>query len=274
MMPRPLIAALIAVLVSLGAPLACGAAEAVTLRFATLDYPPYTSPTLPGEGALAAVLRAALEPLGYRVTLEFLPYARVYAEVMDGRVDGVVAAWPRELTTMRAAPSTPIFASEVGFFCRRAAPPPIEPLSARSIAITRGYGYPDRLLKSGARLFEVTADPDGLRMVIAGHVDLATVEYAVGAYWLRQGGIKGADTIGPCGPPLDHLPLLIGFTQGRPNSARLQAEFHDRLAALKKSGAFAAIAKTYAVTDADAHAWTAEELRSTELTYSFLTLIR
>jgi len=69
------------------------ALRAETLRFATIDYCPFTcSPATEGgkEGFMTDILREALEPAGYTLQIEMLPYVRAVKSVQEGVYDGIV----------------------------------------------------------------------------------------------------------------------------------------------------------------------------------------
>ena len=64
--------------------LASSAANADTVLIATTDWPPYTTPARPDQGASSAVLRAAFQAVGHEVRFEFLPWARAVHEGTQG----------------------------------------------------------------------------------------------------------------------------------------------------------------------------------------------
>ena len=46
------------------------------IKLSSLDWPPYTGPSLADKGATAAVVKAAFEAAGYKVQIDFFPWER------------------------------------------------------------------------------------------------------------------------------------------------------------------------------------------------------
>src|ERR1043166_9694946 len=52
------------------------AATAADVKLATLDWPPYTSPTLPQNGMVSKILAQAAQESGYSLGFGFFPWVR------------------------------------------------------------------------------------------------------------------------------------------------------------------------------------------------------
>ncbi|HSC83329.1 MAG TPA: hypothetical protein VLC30_06890 [Pseudomonas sp.] len=79
-------------LLSLALLLPAGAAE---LRLATMEYPPYSSQQIDGGGSIVELTTRAFATQGQTVRIDFLPWARVRADVRSGLYQGALALWPK-----------------------------------------------------------------------------------------------------------------------------------------------------------------------------------
>jgi polar amino acid transport system substrate-binding protein len=219
-----------------------------TVSFVSLDYPPYTGPSVKDGGAAERIVREILEPQGYRVVIAYRPWARVFVE--NRRFDAVLAMWPDSFAKMGLVDYLPLFRSRIGFFGRRngvADVASLPSLAGQRIGTSRGYQYPRVLFASGLTLEEARSDPANLRKLAAGRLDLVAVERAVGQFWLAGDLSDLADQIVWLEPAFGELPLGIGVVPGSPLRARLAELLPRGLQALERSGRYATIATAYGV---------------------------
>ncbi|MCY1501983.1 Bacterial extracellular solute-binding protein, family 3 [compost metagenome] len=231
-MPRlsPLLLSLILLLASW--------AHATPLRLATLEYPPYCSQALENGGSIVELVTRAFASQGQAVQIDFLPWARVRAELGSGRYQGALALWPREIQEERLVASRPLFYSELGFFSRSGKPVPFHSLAdlrGRKVGIVRGYGYPDNLLHSGFVSEEAVDDLSNLRKLAAGRFDLVLLERVVGNYLIARHADLGGKVRWQ-EPALVRIPLLVGFTPPRAGQTDWVQVFERGLRTLHASG--------------------------------------
>ena len=86
--------------------------------FLTLEYPPYSSEQMPGQGAAVELLRMMLAGTPWTPVVRFVPWARVEHELKAARADGALLLWPEELKRYRIKPTSAIFLSRLGFYVR------------------------------------------------------------------------------------------------------------------------------------------------------------
>lgn len=92
------------------------AAGSVTLRIASLEWPPYTGETLPDGGTASARLREAYAAVGVQVQIEYLPWSRaVLAARTDPAVIGYFPEYDSADVRKRWLLSEPVGHSELGF---------------------------------------------------------------------------------------------------------------------------------------------------------------
>ncbi|WP_148713670.1 substrate-binding periplasmic protein [Chitinolyticbacter meiyuanensis] len=221
---------------------------AVTVRFASLHYPPYAGASLPEEGAMVALLREALAPLGYRVDVEYMPWTRALATQHDTRYAGILALWPRSAGEMVEHAFVPVFVSRVGYFARKpGAAPALTQLSSKRLGVVRGYRYPPVLLASGATLDWASDDLASLKKLAAGRLDYAVLEKAVGTDLLRQALPQQQTSLYWQEPSVVELPLGVGLYADRPGATLLQRRLEQALKTMRTDGRYLALTQRHGV---------------------------
>lgn len=168
------------------------AARAADVKLATLDWPPYTSPTLPQSGMVSQILAQAAQGSGYSLGFGFFPWVRA---MRIGRDDpSYVGYFPAYWTPERAQTcnfSEPIGIGQVGLVQRHDDPiswQQLTDLSPLTIGVTAGYSNGstfDTLVADGMlHVQPAPADIDNLRMVARGRIRAAVIERSVFDYSL------------------------------------------------------------------------------------------
>lgn len=229
--------------------LLCGQAYAGrVVNLASTDYPPYFSPQLPGDGVVAAITRAALAKHGHTLQLHYRPWARLMAEVKAGQFDGVMAIWYEPARAEYLHYSLPLVNTVTGFYGRVDKPVATQPLSAlrsRVIGTVRGYKNPDVFDRAGLKQELAADDLTNLRKLAAGRLDLVLVDKVLAQYLADSLSPAERQAIRWQEPPLQVMPMHVGFQQGLPDGAQLLADFNDGLQTLRKSGQLAALIRQY-----------------------------
>ncbi|GLZ87468.1 hypothetical protein Pres01_35190 [Metapseudomonas resinovorans] len=227
--------------------LSCGVRA--DLRLATLEYPPYCPQSLPQGGSIIELTTRAFATQGYKVQVDFMPWARVRAALHSGHYQGALALWPREVVEENLHASRPLFYSELGFFVRKDTPVDFKDLSelmGRKVGVVRGYGYPASVLRSGFRAEEAVDDISNLRKLDAGRFDLVLLERVVGQYLVATDEhLRGKLQWQP--PALERIPLLAGFTAPRPGQPDWAQIYERGLRDLLASGEYTRILERHNV---------------------------
>ncbi|WP_460031859.1 substrate-binding periplasmic protein [Megalodesulfovibrio paquesii] len=214
-------------------PTATAGASLRVVRLASVEWPPYTSATLPGNGATATVLRKALEASGMELRIEFMPWARVLETVRKDA--SFVGFFPEYLSADRLAEfvySAPIGASELCFMERTGHPVPwetLEDLAGLSIGVVQGYVNAvrfDALVAAGQLRTEAVADDlTNIRKVLSGRLPLAVIDPLVLRHHLhtdpslapQAGKVRAQERI------LEHKTLHVCFRKGPEGETLRQA---------------------------------------------------
>lgn len=216
-------------------------------RLATLEYPPYSSQAQAAGGSIVELTRSAFATQGYTPSIDFMPWARVRAELRSGRYQGALALWPQEIREERLHASRPLFYSQLGFFVRRDTPVHFTDLSelhGRRVGIVRGYGYPPRILGSGIVTEEAVDDISNLRKLAARRFDLVLLERLVGEH-LMAGDSELRGQLVWQEPALERIPLVVGFSAPQAGQPDWAAIFERGLRELHASGEYLRILKRH-----------------------------
>lgn len=167
-------------------------AQAKSAKLTTLEWPPYTGAALKDGGGTTAVIRAAFEAVGWKVTVEVLPWKRAVAYAHD---DPTYAGYFPEYEDPEVAKefnfSPPVGSSPLGFVERADKPlawEKVPDLARYKIGTVDGYVNSeefDKAAAAGKQPIEVAKDDEtNIRKVGAGRLDAAIIDRNVLAWEL------------------------------------------------------------------------------------------
>ncbi len=218
------------------------------VRLVTLDYPPYASPALAGQGAMVTLAREAFEQAGYQVSVTFLPWGRLAPQLSQGRFDAGVGIWPSDCDALNLVASRPLFSSHLGLYYRRERPTAIRSpadLKGRRIGITDSYNYPVELAAAGW-LPEVSQDDlSSLHKLDRGDVPVVLLEKAVGDALIERFMPNTRGVLVWQEPPLTTVPLSVGFPKALPGADTLRKAFDSGLRRLHANGRYRVVVKQF-----------------------------
>ncbi|MGE5621921.1 MAG: ABC transporter, partial [Bacillota bacterium] len=160
------------------------------MRLTSAEWPPYSGEALPGNGASAAVVRAALAAVGYRLEMAFFPWRRAVAAARPAA--GYLGYFPEYLSDeiMRECLlSKPIGTGPLGFAERANAPVrwrSLDDLSQYTIGIVDGYvntsAFDQRVRAHKQPVDVAHNDAQNLVKLAAGRFNLAVIDRRVFEY--------------------------------------------------------------------------------------------
>jgi polar amino acid transport system substrate-binding protein len=217
------------------------------LRMATLEYPPYSGQSLPHGGSIVELTRRAFAARGHSVQIDFLPWARVRAELGNRSYQGALALWPKEITEEGLRASRPLFYSELGLFIRNDFPlqfTALGELRGETLGIVRGYGYPQHILDAGLNLEVAVDDISNLRKLKAKRFNLVLLERIVGDHLIANDEqLRGK--LSWHGNVLERIPLLVGFVPAQAGEPDWAEVFEQGLRDLHSSGEYMQILRKH-----------------------------
>lgn len=205
------------------------ATQAVTLT--SLDWPPYTGATLPGQGKTSEVVKAAFTAAGETLTIKFLPWQRAVDEAKAN--PEVVGYFPEYQDPQSPCLfSDPIGHGPLGFAQQQANPvtwQSLDDLKGKKIGVVTGYvntaDFDSRVASKALSVDATTSDAQNLLKLGNGRLDLAVIDKNVMGFLLQSDPkLQGlADKLGFNDRLLEDKTLHVCFTdtpQGREALAR------------------------------------------------------
>lgn len=186
--------------------LACSAggafAQDKVIRLTSLEWPPYAGEAVDQQGASVAVVRAALQAMGYQLEVKFFPWSRAVAMAQDAGsgFHGYFPEYHSEQVATDFILSEPIGHGPLGFVEQVAAPvawTTLADLRGKPIGTVRDYVNTaefDAMAAAG----ELKVDPVGddltnIKKVAAGRIPLAVIDRHVLDHLLATDpGLAGA----------------------------------------------------------------------------------
>lgn len=167
-------------------------AQDKVIRLASLDWPPYTGASLPEGGTNTATVRKAVEKLGYKLEVKFLPWEEAVQATRDGKFDGYFPEYYSKEVLKDFDLSRPIGTGPLGLVENVAAPVSwneLEDLSKYTVGVVSGYVNTarfDQLVDAGTiKTDPVATDLENLIKVADGKIQLAVVDSLVLDYLVR-----------------------------------------------------------------------------------------
>lgn len=211
------------------------AQEANVIRLTSAEWPPYTSETMKQQGALSAVVRAAFSAVGYRVEIEYYPWARAVKLVKDPKKP-FHAYFPEYYDSANAQEviySVPIASSPLGFAehtARQVKWATLDDLDKFRVGVVNGYintpALDERIAKGAIQTDIAPTDANNLLKLEAGRIDLAVVDPVVFHYLSARNPQLSAKHQNLRMNPvlLEDKKLYVGFKKGE-EGQRLEREF-------------------------------------------------
>jgi polar amino acid transport system substrate-binding protein len=235
--------------------------SAETIRFATIDYCPFTcnpSEEDGREGIMTDVLREAFEKAGYQIEISTLPYVRAVRYVNDGRYDGIVLVgkkyapelvYPDHSTLKQRV----VFLANMGTSWSYSG---VTSLKNVRLGIVRGFhyvdddlvGYLEREKNNSARMYVIHGDKTTERAIgmLRSYRITAFIEgeYSV-LYELKKKGISNALRI--AGYTSEAFEGFTAFSPRSPKSKKYARILSNTLEELKRSGRLSNILRRYGI---------------------------
>lgn len=194
------------------------------VKLATLEWPPYVSGSLPGQGAAVVVARAAFAAMGYELSIEVLPWSRaVNAGKSDDRFVGYFPEYDSAAFRSVCIASEPLGYGPLGLAQTKDRPiawTNLNDLKRYRIGVVQDYvnvAELDASISSGTQKHDIAPDDSKNLLKLANdRVDAAVIDINVFNYLLRKDlALKPyTDKISMNSKMLEDKPLYICFRKG------------------------------------------------------------
>lgn len=210
------------------------------LSLVTLNWAPYVGEDLPHQGFTTEIVTRVFKRAGYRVHINFMPWARVLRLVARGDAD---AMYPAYHSTERArvyALSDPFARSYLVLYKRvedDITYTSLRDLEGYRIGVVRGYVNAPAFDKAQYLQKEPTdSDESNLRKLLKGRIDLAVIDRYTARHLIDTRLPHAADRLLPLDPPLQIKPLYLGVSKQIPAYRTIVADFNRALSEISAAG--------------------------------------
>ncbi|MEF2146020.1 MAG: transporter substrate-binding domain-containing protein [Desulfovibrionaceae bacterium] len=213
------------------------------LTMGTLDWPPYVDSAARDQGYVGLVIHEAFSRVGLEVELRFTLWTRVLDLARHGEVDMYGPEYSDPSLEREFVLSDPFPAAEIGFFSLRESNIHFNgliDLHPYRIAVVRGYvnnrefDDADYLQKT-----EVVDEAMGMRMLVAGRVQLVLADRLVGRFLMENEFADYREEVVFLEPALEEKQLHVCFPRRLPESENLAAAFNTGLESMRMDGTLA-----------------------------------
>lgn len=230
------------------------------LTFAVSEQVPYAGGALQDNGYVGELVREAFRRQGYRIKLDFYPWARARRLAIQGEVDGVFPA-VRDAAAKESRDlvySDPFPGETIGFLKRRdlafsyaSAQPENrealrESLQHLRIGTLRGMTLPFSVENGNAPVAESVSDNiQNLDKLEWGRIQLAVMDKYTAADLMANHRPHLIGRLEFMRPPLAHRSFHVGFPANGEKGAKLATVFNEGLEKLRRDGTLEKILKKH-----------------------------
>ena len=218
-----------------------------TVSLVTSKFPPYKDPELPDNGLLVAITRAALEKVGYELTITYRPWARILVEIKSGNYDGILGVWYREQRQAWLAYSQPIGVNRVMLFKHTGLAfkfNGFNSLKPYTIGVVRGYATTPEFIAANLNVEDVTSDEQNVHKLVNRRIDFTLMDDLV-MHNLLNKKYPGLDVIEEVGLVVEREETFVGFSKDAVGFTQKLIDFNIGLKEIRQDGTFSRIMKKY-----------------------------
>ncbi len=220
-----------------------------TVRITTLEFSPYVSEDLPGNGWAWQIAERALAYEGYKVELTILPWARAVKMVQSGQLDALYLANKNPEREIWASFTEPIGDEISVLFKRRDNEIGFEVLSdlQHYRIVTLNSSHVESILKNqGLNIHSVSNYKFGTNQVFHKRADAFVTDKFVMLHFLRtQMPSKFFQQLDFIDQPVDQNQLHLAVSRKHKDHIEITESFNRGLVKLHASGAYQEILQYY-----------------------------
>ncbi len=206
----------------------------------TLNWPPYIGEDLPKKGYVYVLVKKAFNIMGYRCTIEFLPWNRVINKAKKGEADGYFPEYYSKRLEKYFYISNPFPGGPIIFLTQRKSHIKynnISDLKKYRIGLVRGY-INTEAIDSATYLTKDWARNDliNIKKLLKGRVDLIVIDKYVAYYLIKKYLPSQLSRVKPLCPIIEYKYLYVCFPKKNKGSKKLMQDFNKGLTYLKEKG--------------------------------------
>ncbi len=218
-----------------------------TVSLVTSKFPPYMDPELADNGLLVAITRAAFNKVGYKLKLNYRPWADILLDVKPGQYDGILGVWFRPERQAWLAYSQPIGVNRIVLFKHRDFLfefTGFDSLKPYTIGVVSGYASTPEFAAANLNLAGVTGDEENVDKLVNRRVDFTLMDDMV-MHKLMKKKYPDLNVLEEVGLVVESEDTFVGFYRSSPDFQQALTDFNRGLAEIRQDGTFANIMNQY-----------------------------
>lgn len=221
-----------------------------TFIVTTEEWPPFISGKLSNNGWTMEVARAALEPEGYDVSLQLVPWARALKCSKSGKCDGLYLSYYVEERTQWYVFSDPVAKLETGLFKLKSSDisfDTLDDLRPYTIGMTRGAAVSDEFDRADfLKKVPVPHHTTNITKLLKGRLDLVVAAKPVFEYLIRSTLPEDQhDKFEFIEPHLSVQNLHMAISKNSPDYQQKLQDFNEGLRRIRADGTYDAIRRSH-----------------------------
>lgn len=200
-------------------------------------------------GYLEAITTAALQRVGYKTEIHYVPWARALKTVMEGQSEALMSAYYTEERAEKMMYTDSIGQTEIVFFARKGADityATLEDLKPYRIGMIRGAAISAEFDASDYLQKEEVSSPDlNIKKLLNDRIDLFVEQRQVVLNYLRNQFPEHLDAIVALEPPLSVSKYYNAFSKAYPNYEEKVQDFNRGMEMIRSDGTYQDIMRKY-----------------------------
>lgn len=221
-------------------------AAADSVRITTGEWAPYTSHTLPNDGLLSEIARAAFADQGITMTLAFFPWGRADQLSKSGEWDGTIAYAKNRDREKYFLFSDPLYVGKYVLFHLKKHPlewNTLADLKDVPMASTIAFGgmgqeFLDAEKAGQLKVERLPSDVQSFNMLFNDRVRAVPSDLEVGLFLIKKNFPNEMNRVTYSSHPIKNSEYRLVISKKNPHAAKLIESFNKGLKNLKTSGRY------------------------------------
>jgi polar amino acid transport system substrate-binding protein len=224
-------------------------AQERVVRIAADEWPPMTGSELHEGGFSVHLAKEVLTDLGYKVTVEFMPWKRIMRTQARSDYDLIPAIWYSQERESTYAFTQAYLDNKIVFVSLKENAAPYTGLSSlqnKRIGIVSSYSYPQELLSYDQAKWQAGIDLNqNLKKLFGNRLDMVIGTDAVIRYEVQQNFDQAIPLFYHMHKPIEVRSLHMAITRTFPSHKILAKQIDEKIEQFKQDGRFELLKKQH-----------------------------
>lgn len=227
-------------------------AEDKVIIAAADPWPPFINPEDPSDGLCMKIIKESFKTQGYKVIIEYVPWARAVNGVKNGKYDILPDVWFSEKRSEFLFFSNTFLVNKLKFMKLKTTTfeySGIESLKGKSVGTIRDFSYDQQFMDSDFIIKEPNLSlKQNILKLLHKRIDLIIEDEIVAMTVLKKQYPQHVDKVTFCTTPLSSNNLYIAAGYKNPRHKEIIEAFNKGLEEIKETGLYDTILKSYFIT--------------------------